>query len=51
MEQEGYVDKLEVCQNKIARVALGEPRYESVEALRGDMGYSLFSERMMKATI
>ena len=45
------VDKLEVCQNKIARAALGAPRYASVEALRGDMGYSLFCERMMKASI
>ena len=44
------VDKLKECQNKIARVALGAPRYASVEELRGDMEYSLFSEQMMKAT-
>jgi hypothetical protein len=29
-----------VTQNKVARVALGAPRYAAVEGLRGDMGWS-----------
>ena len=45
------LQKLEVIQNKVGRVALGANRYVSVEAIRGDMGWSTFSERSMKGNI
>ena len=38
----GELDKLEVSQNKLGRMALGENRYVGLEAIRGDMGWSLF---------
>ena len=34
----GELDKLEVIQNKVGRMALGANRYVGVEAIRGDMG-------------
>ena len=38
------INKLEVEQNRVAKMALNAPRYASVEALRGDMGWSTFRE-------
>ncbi|MPD02143.1 hypothetical protein E2C01_097702 [Portunus trituberculatus] len=32
-------------------MALNAPRYTAVEALRGDMGWSTFRERLVKATL
>ena len=48
---EKELDKLEVAQNKVARIALNAPRYVAVEALRGDMGWSTFRERHKKGTL
>ena len=48
---ESELQKLEVIQNKVGRVALGANRYACVEAIRGDMGWSTFSERSMKGNI
>ena len=48
---ESEIDKLEVAQNRVARMALNAPRYTAVEALRGDMGWSTFRERLVKATL
>ncbi|XP_063877492.1 uncharacterized protein LOC135109778 [Scylla paramamosain] len=48
---ESEIDKLEVGQNKVARMALSAPRCTAVEALRGDMGWSTFRERLTKATL
>ena len=45
------LQKLEVIQKKVGRVALGANRYACVEAIRGDMGCSTFSERRMKGNI
>ncbi|KAG0725205.1 hypothetical protein GWK47_039070 [Chionoecetes opilio] len=42
-------DRLEVTQNKAGRIALGANRYVAVEAIRGDMGWSTFRERIAKA--
>ena len=48
---ESEIDKLEVGQNRVARMALNAPRYAAIEALRGDMGWSTFRERLTKATL
>ena len=48
---EKEIDRLEVRQNRVARMALNAPRYAVVEALRGDMGWSTFRERHIKATL
>ena len=48
---ESEIDKLEVGQSRVARMALNAPRYTAVEALRGDMGWSTFRERLIKATL
>ena len=46
---ESEIEKLDVGQN---RMALNAPRYAAaIEALRGDMGWSTFRERHMKATL
>ncbi|MPC72494.1 hypothetical protein E2C01_066803 [Portunus trituberculatus] len=45
------IDKLEVGQCRVARLALNAPRYTAVEALRGDMGWSSFRERLIKVTL
>ena len=45
------IQKLEAVQNKIGRVALGANGYAGVEAIRGDMGWSSFYERYMKACV
>ena len=47
---ESEIDRLEVVQNRTARMALYAPRYTAVEALRGDMGWSTFRERLVKST-
>ena len=36
----GELDKLEVIQNKVGRMALGADRYVGVEAIRGDMEWN-----------
>ena len=48
---ESEMDKQEVGQNRVARMALNAPRYTAVEALRGDMGWSAFREKLVKATL
>ena len=48
---ESELQKLEDIQNKVGRVALGANSYACVEAIRGDMGWSTFSERSMKGNI
>ena len=48
---ETEIDKLEVGQNRVARMALNAPRYAAVEVLRGDMGLSKFRKRHIKATL
>ena len=48
---ESEIEKLEVGQNRVARMALNAPRYAGTEALRGDMGWGTFTERYMKATM
>ena len=45
------IQKLEAVQNKIGRVALGANGYAGVAAIRGDMGWSSFYERHMKACV
>lgn len=45
------VDRLEVIQNRVGRVALGANRFVGVEALRGDMGWSTFEERLCKSML
>ena len=39
--------KIEVIQNKIGRLGLGANRLVGVEAIRGDMGWSSFEERLL----
>ena len=48
---ESEIDRLEVGQNRVARMAMNAPRYTAVEALRGDMGWSTFRERLVKSTL
>ena len=48
---DGELDKLELVQNRVARLALGAPRWTAVEALRGDMGWSTFKERRMRSVL
>ena len=45
------INQLGVGQNRVARMALNAPRYASVEALKGDMRWSTFRKRHMKATL
>ncbi|KAF2351593.1 hypothetical protein FHG87_017655 [Trinorchestia longiramus] len=47
----GDLEKLEVLQHRVGRLALGAPKWTAAEALRGDLGWSLFSERMVKAVL
>ncbi|KAF2346543.1 ELMO domain [Trinorchestia longiramus] len=46
----GDLEKL-VLQNRVGRLALGAAKWTAAEALRGDLGWSLFSERMVKAVL
>ena len=45
------IAKLDVIQNKVGRLALGANKYACVEAVRGDMGWSMFAERLTKAVL
>ncbi|XP_045115935.1 uncharacterized protein LOC123507244 [Portunus trituberculatus] len=45
------LNRLEVLQNMTGRIALGANRYVTVEAIRGDMGWSTFRERLAKAVL
>ena len=47
----GDMTKLEIVQNKIARLALGSNQMTAVVALSGDMGWSSFEERFMKGRL
>ncbi|KAF2366049.1 hypothetical protein FHG87_003189 [Trinorchestia longiramus] len=47
----GDLEKLDMLQNRVGRLALGTPKWRAVEAIRGDLGWSLFSERMVKAVL
>ncbi|KAF2344659.1 hypothetical protein FHG87_024587 [Trinorchestia longiramus] len=39
----GDIEKLKVLQNKGGCLALGSPKWMAVEAMKGDLGWSLFS--------
>ena len=43
--------KIEVIQNKIGRLGLGANRLVGLEAIRGDMGWSSFEERLFKGKL
>ena len=45
------IDKMEVIQNRVGRLALGANTIVAVEAIRGDLGWSSFEERMYKAQL
>ena len=45
------MDRIEVIQNRVGRLALGANRIVAVEAIRGDLGWSSFEERMYKAKL
>lgn len=47
----GEVKQMDIVQNKIGRLALGARSYTAVEALRGEMGWSTFEERLMKGKL
>ncbi|KAF2347708.1 hypothetical protein FHG87_021537 [Trinorchestia longiramus] len=47
----GDLEKLEVLQNRVGRLAFGAPKWTAAEALRGDLGWNLFSERMVNAVL
>ncbi|KAF2356116.1 hypothetical protein FHG87_013128 [Trinorchestia longiramus] len=47
----GDLEKFEVLQNRVGHLALGAPKWTAVEAVRGDLGWSLFPERMVKAVL
>ncbi|KAF2368185.1 hypothetical protein FHG87_001047 [Trinorchestia longiramus] len=47
----GDLEKLEVLQNRVGRLALGAPKWTVVKAIRGDLGWSLFSERMLSVVV
>ena len=42
------MQKFDAVQSKLGRVVLGANGYAAVEAFRGNMGWSSFSERCMK---
>ncbi len=45
------LSKLENVQSKIGRMGLGANGYVGIEAVRGEMGWSTFAERFMKAVM
>ncbi|KAF2366571.1 hypothetical protein FHG87_002672 [Trinorchestia longiramus] len=47
----GDLQNLEVLQNRVGRLALGAPKWTAVEAIRGDLVWNLFSEKMVKAVL
>ena len=48
MYREGDIAKLEKTQNLVGRWSLGVPSTTAVEAIRGEMGWSTFRERIIK---
>ena len=49
--REGDLAKLEKTQNIVGRWGLGVPRSTAVEAIRGEMGWSTFRERVLKGKL
>ena len=49
--REGDLTKLEKSQNIIGRWSLGVPNSTAVEAIRGEMGWSTFRERVVKGKL
>ena len=49
--REGDIAHLEKAQNTVGRWGLGAPRSTAVEAVRGDMGWSTFRERIIKGKL
>ena len=49
--REGDLARLEKTQNIIGRWGLGVPRCTAVEAIRGEMGWSTFRERVLKGKL
>ena len=45
------INQLEIIQNKIGRMALGGNKCVGIEAIRGEMGWSSFEERLMKGKL
>ena len=45
------MQKLEVVQNKVGRIALGADGYAAVEARRRNMGWSTFKKQCMKSCV
>ena len=48
--KENEIDKIQVWQNRVVRMALNASMYTAVAALRGDMGWSISRERLIKVT-
>lgn len=44
------IEKLELGQKRVTKVALNAPRYAPVKAIRGNKGWSMFRERYLKET-
>ena len=44
-------EKLSLANQWVGRLGLNAPRYTAVEALRGDMDWSTFRERLIKSTL
>ena len=44
-------EKLSLANQWVGRLGLNAPRYTAVEALRGDMDWSTFRERLIKSTV
>ena len=42
------IDRMERIQNRVARMALGSNSFVAIEALRGEMGWSTYEERVSK---
>ena len=42
------INKLEIIQNTMGRWCLGAPRSTATEAIRGEMGWSTYKERLGK---
>ena len=49
--READIQRLEKVQNTVGRWGLGAPRSTAVEAIRGDMGWSTFKERIVKGKL
>ena len=44
-------EKISLANQWVGRLGLNAPRYTAVEALRGDMDWSTFRERLIKSTL